>query len=297
MGVSVRVILFFFAHLLLVAQGLQAVSVAEEEIIGRFPVEYHYDADKRLDISAVMNAPFTQAESDLYLHPASGAHWIRFDVTNSNPYRVERFVSYSRNILSTLDFYELDALGKLRAHDAAGMDVPPDSRTIPHHWPTHSLVLGPGETRTLVIRFENQMNTLGKFVIRTPIRFAQDAGVESRIFFLYFGVVLTVIIYALLTWLVLRENIYIFYVLYLLFFNFTMMRISGHTDHFLPPELMVLPYMATPLAFLFFMLFTRQLLSEELKSRVFQWMTKGYMAWRFCSFCPACGSGSCLWTC
>ena len=268
---------FVFLVLLLFACKAWGIDIRNDSPIESFEVGYFYDAQKSLDIDTIGQQHFTQASNDLHLRPAEGAHWIRLALTNRTPVQTERIVSYSRNILSTVDFYELDAKGVLLAHAAAGMNIPPDERVVTHQWPAYPLVLAPGESKTLFVRFENAMNTLGKFAIRTPKQFVQDAGLQATIFSFYYGVVLTVIIYALLIWGALREKIYLFYVIYLGLFNISMMRISGHTDTYLPPEMMIVPYLATPIAFIFFMLFTRQLLESEMKNRVFHWVVRGYI--------------------
>ena len=253
------------------------VDIRSDEPVAHFEMGYLYDGEKQMDIHTVRQQSFTPVPNDINLHPASGAHWLRLEINNPTDKALHRIISYSRNILSRLDFYEVDAGGVLLTHAASGMNTPPEKRIIKHHWPAFPVVLSPHEHKTLLIRFENEMNTLGKFSIRTPEQFYADAALQEKIFTFYFGVILTVIIYTLLIWIALREKIYLFYVGYLILFNFTMMRISGYTDTLLPPEMMIAPYLATPLAFIFFMVFTRLLLGHELQTRWFQRVIYGYI--------------------
>ena len=264
--------------LLLLLSALSGIDLRNDDSIERFEMDYFHDENGSMEIHAVMHQKrFTPITNHPFIKDPSGAHWFKITLTNKTDETTERILSYSQNFIKTFDFYELNDAGYLLRHSESGIYVPVHERSIRHFYPSHQFKLKAGETKHLLVRIEIFFQVYSFVTIKTPVNFVQDNAYLLYFYAFFYGVIVSVIIYNLFIYIKMKENVYLYYISYLLFFTFGLMRINGHTDVILPPELMLLPFLSVPLAFFFFVLFTKELLQNDIPNPSFQYTTKLYM--------------------
>ena len=71
--------------------------------------------------------------------------------------------------------------------------------------------------------------------------------------------------------------------MYLVFFSSWMLHQSGFTHYYLSGDAIRTGYIVVLFTFASFMLFTKELLRNEIQTRLFRWFTNGYLA--FAALC------------
>ncbi len=162
----------------------------------------------------------------------ASAVWAAFRVRNATA--AEWYLEVDNAYLVGVDLYAPAPGGRTR-HVGVGVTDPFSRRpvrTTPFILP---LALKPGQERTFFLRLESNS------VMRFPLRIAtmqtlyETNHVGDVADGIYFGLVITLVIYNLFVFLSLRDKTYLYYVLYILSLGLNVGYIRGYNHQFLVP--------------------------------------------------------------
>lgn len=143
--------------------------------------------------------------------------WTRVTLRNTGPQQVERVLDLGSSLADEADVYVLGPGGHERLHMASGDRRPFASRGEPVRTIATRLILPPGETLTVLMRLAAHD---GLHEIITPTlwaleAFAEHMQTETLIFGLYYGVLVTMMLYNVFLFISTRQSTFGFYVAYI----------------------------------------------------------------------------------
>lgn len=217
------------------------------------------DAGGKMDIAAVQSAPFAPSrQAVVALGVTTDAAWIYFDVVNQTG-RDNWCVEVAAPVLHTVDVYIKDTTGARRMqvtvdnHEFAARPVKVNDLIFPLH-------LAPDTVTRIYLRVTSN-NTL-----RIPVRIAtmeQLYETNHRIDFgngLYFGLMVTLTVYNLFVFLLLKDLTYLYYAGYIFFSAILQLIWNGYLLDFFPGNPFNAVTLACAVAMIFSVLFTNAFL-------------------------------------
>ncbi len=182
---------------------------------------------------------------DLSYGYRSGAIWLLLQVT---PQHSDRWWwQFTYPSLDKLTLYLEDEQGVQQLH--SGDMVPLAQRALVHRQPVFPLDLTAGEVTTLWLRVESQGSMTLQSELLPNSRFVLSTAQSYLAPALYFGALLALAGYNLLLFLVLREKVFLWYVLFVLCFGAGSASLNGLGAIYLWPGLPQLSNQMLPLGF------------------------------------------------
>jgi two-component sensor histidine kinase len=192
-----------------------------------------------------------------------GNHWFRFTAANPAPHPQHYLLEFSEPFSERCDFY-IVRQGGLEIHPN-GLATPLGERSVPTFLPTVSLELAAGERAEVYVRYASRFTAFGTFRLMDKAAYDRAANLYTALFMLYFGAVAIMIVYNLFLFLSLRDVAYGYYVGHAFVFGVWAFLYSGFSLYFIPAEWHYRLHFTTPLAFVFFALYSVTIL--ETRSR------------------------------
>lgn len=193
-------------------------EVQQPGVAGRF-TENHLPGD-------ALNYGFTRS-----------AYWLRFTLRNDSDQALERFLEIAANHLSNLDFYQPDghgALTAIRTGDALAFST----RPYKNRFFVFPLQLAPHSSQVYYLRVHHPTGSVF-FPLRLwePQAFHAYERQDYVSLAWYFGLALGMILFNLLVYLSLREQLYLKYVSFVFFMGSSLLIKSGRAKELLPDGL------------------------------------------------------------
>ncbi len=242
-----------------------------------------HDPSGELDPEAVLQADrFSPKIDDTVLPLREGAYWFKTTICNPGNHPREQIIYENEDIYDAATFFELREDGELLQRYEAGLNVNPADRLIHNYRPAYPLTIEAAACKTVLLKTVSELSYLWPFV-KSPHAFETDNYTILYFYFFFFGVAFSMILYNLFIFIFHRERIYLYYILYLVCFSLWMLHQSGYTHYYLSGEAIRNGYIVTIFTFMSFMFFTKELLRNEIRTRLFDWFTNGYIALMFFS--------------
>ena len=163
------------------------------------------------------------------------AYWLRLSVRNNAYFPVHRMLEIANARLTQVDFYSHDVAGVSTAV-ATGMVTPFASRPYANRFFVFPVDLPPAAERTIYIRV---LSTAPLFVparIWEPGRFHVYERNDYQVQSIYFGMCLAMVLFNLLLFISLRDDIYIYYVSLIICTALSLASLNGLANEYLWPE-------------------------------------------------------------
>lgn len=143
--------------------------------------------------------------------------WTRVTLRNTGPQQVERVLDLGSSLADEADVYVLGPGGHERLHMASGDRRPFASRGEPVRTIATRLILPPGETLTVLMRLaaHDGLHEIITPTLWAPEAFAEHMQTETLIFGLYYGVLVTMMLYNVFLFISTRQSTFGFYVAYI----------------------------------------------------------------------------------
>jgi signal transduction histidine kinase len=267
---------------LLPATHLQAQSVIPTYDVGAPSVQLsNFDMLELIDptksltlieaINAIGDAKLTQS----LIHYANGkaTHWIAFNLYNSSDQTISRVISLTEAHPEIVNLYYQHQ--QQWTELTSGAAIPMSKRPIKNRTAAFKINIQANETARIFLATNST-----KYRFTTDIRvtdsdsFFQQGQLEVALYMLFFGACLSIILYNVFLYSLLREPLYFFYISYALcFFGFTL-SFSGYDLYLHSNTLLHHILEATPIfAGGFFTLFiSRVLNSTSSLPRIHRWL-------------------------
>ena len=163
------------------------------------------------------------------------AFWFYVRIENSGSAEDEWIVESLYPILDQLDFYAVYDDGRI-VHQRAGDSVPFAARSKPHHTANFALDLPTGVSADIFIRVQTTGAVQMPLRLWTEDAFAERISSEQILFGFYYGTLLSLLLYNLLLFMVIRDVNYLFYVLYIGSYGLFQFSLNGLSFQYLWPE-------------------------------------------------------------
>lgn len=160
--------------------------------------------------------------------------WINLRIKNSTPIR-ELLLGSTNTIIDTFELYEIID-GEAFYIQTLGDNLPYDDRKYNTQSFLFELDIEENDTKEYLLKVKSwEQLVLPLFLgYKTPV--LESNALHDMIFGVFFGVMLVLILYNLFIFLSVKDNIYLFYVIYILFITLTQASLNGYTLRFLFPN-------------------------------------------------------------
>lgn len=284
--------LFFFTGLLIANGARAAAFVLSPHLPVETPAHYAFtmeDATGEIKAGAVLDG-----SQDAKFHPqpagrtslgvTSSTWWLRFEAKNPTDAPVAWVFTLPSSMVDLVDIYVMEG-GREKGRFELGDKRPVGASPLSGEGYSVPVTTGPGQTTTIYVRLQN---LLGDgldmyFEVSSPEAFAAH---QLKVW-IFFGVILggglVLFLYNAVIYLVVRDSLYIWYLLYLFFVLLTFVAASGLGQHFIwshegrTSEAM--PPFASSLALIFVVQFSRKFLETKRTWPGIDRLLKGFMAY------------------
>ena len=158
--------------------------------------------------------------------------WLKISITNKSA-TPDLMIDFDQSFLQNIDFYYLDS-GKYKVNQS-GESRPFKSRLVNYHKFVYDVKIPIGATAIYYVRIRSILE------MQMPIFLGKkDAVVENNLnknilFGLFFGIILVMFFYNLFIYFVLKDPIYLYYVVYILVVGLVQTTIEGYCFQYLWP--------------------------------------------------------------
>ncbi|QPI64953.1 diguanylate cyclase [Vreelandella venusta] len=178
------------------------------------------------DVLALSPA-FTPAHhaSDLHFGYTQSDVWLTTQIHNASPLPATWMVKFEYPFLDHVTLYTL----REHASDVqySGIAVPVDERSIAHRQAVFPLMLDGGETVTIYTQVKAAGSKFLSYSLMTPEAFYAQNDQHNFWLATYFGILLTLSVYNLLLFFVLKEHVFLYYALFAFGFTTASLTFNG----------------------------------------------------------------------
>ncbi len=212
-----------------------------------------------------------------------GVVWITFTASNESGKDLNYIYSLNMSLINEVDFFEYKD-GSLLRHVQTGELKPQSTRDVPHRRFAFAINIPNGEKHTYILRLYNDGDSMYlPFSFKEQSLFYDKDFYDSMLMGLYFGILLFIIIFNIFYIVSLRERLYLYYTLYLIFATLFVLNIEGITSRILPDFFAPLQDITTiiyiSLASLGLVLFNSSFFANEDKGRIYPIISKFFIFW------------------
>lgn len=219
------------------AQETFVINKTNQTLYPAIKAEYFEDKGAKLTFREVQKQQFIKnGKTDLNFGYTSSAYWVRLKIkneTNENDWRLLSFIIYH----NLLDFWIEDGKGGWK-HIHTGWKYPYASRqNFEHVGFTFPLDIPKGEERIIYFRLEGIDPFTFPLELIQKEQLAYRYQKENIYYGLYFGILLTMMLYNLFIWFSLRDKNYIYYFFSIFCIFITFASVSGYPFKYLYPDI------------------------------------------------------------
>jgi signal transduction histidine kinase/CheY-like chemotaxis protein len=246
------------------------IADSEQIFLGPY-LEYLEDPDGSYDVSDVTSPPLKgRFRRSRQVSPGFGftssVYWFRFSIKNPSDGERLRFLEIEYPLLDYIELYIPDGRGGFKVYDE-GDRRPFYDRPIPYRNFVFILDIPPGESMSCLLRVKTSSS------LNLPARLYSEAGFidkvesEETALGIYFGILFAMLAYNLILFFTIRESVYLYYVLFVIFYFLFQLDLTGVAFKYLWPEAIGWANNSLPffifVAFLFGTMFTRKILNSR----------------------------------
>ena len=176
-----------------------------------FKVDYLVEkSGKSLGINKISNIHFNKVISNAFSFGyKKNNFWFHLSVFNNTDETKNMVLEITEIIHKQLDLYEVsDTI----IHKKNGLIVPIDEREIKESTPSFPLHFSPYENKELYIHLSSIYAVFGAIHIKTEEQYAYDTQVKKYLYLSFFSAMIMIVVYNLILFFYLRENIYLLYI-------------------------------------------------------------------------------------
>lgn len=163
--------------------------------------------------------------SDLHFGYTQSDVWLTTQIHNASPLPATWMVKFEYPFLDHVTLYTL----REHASDVqySGIAVPVDERSIAHRQAVFPLMLDGGETVTIYTQVKAAGSKFLSYSLMTPEAFYAQNDQHNFWLATYFGILLTLSVYNLLLFFVLKEHVFLYYALFAFGFTTASLTFNG----------------------------------------------------------------------
>jgi diguanylate cyclase (GGDEF)-like protein len=203
-------------------------------------LQYYEDKNGNLTIKQILSGNFdNQFISSTMSAPSFGftksTYWFHFRIKNKNNINNNWYLQLPYPLLDQIDVYHKDRQGNIRATRQGDL-LNFKQRDVNHRTFLFNVTLPEGTSKDIYVRIKTQSSMQAEMIFWESNTFYQENQNTHYLFGIYYGVILSMLIYNLLVFFSIREKIYLYYVSHVLTFSLFQACLNGLTFQFLWPE-------------------------------------------------------------
>ena len=258
------------------SRGGEIVFNGNDLLIGK-SLEIAEDPDSKYNISSLKNLNFVKStEETPNFGLSNSTWWIKFTIHN-NSLEKSMFLELGYPMIHSGDLYYEDEKG-IHTQQISEND-PFYERKFNHQNIIFELNIEKGKSKTYFLKIKEETQIVLPLFVRSQEGFFQASLTSEILTGLYIGILLVMMFYNLFLYFSIREESYLYYVLYILFIGLAQITLTGYGYKLLWPAYPYFNSLATvlfsALSGIFAVLFFRNFLNTKVKTPGFD---KGLLA-------------------
>ncbi len=223
--------LVFFGNSGICARPLTLEDGVERYVLGKH-LEYFEDASNDLSIAEVQSEKLepmfrpSQVETPNFGHTRSSV-WVRVKLKNASQ-RQDWILEVRAQRIETMDIYLLGEGFEQKDHQQDGVYFPFSTRALPARHANFRLHLPPGAETTLFMRAKAAGSMSLPLVLWQPEAFVKTGYREQLVMGIYYGTIVAIFLVNLIAFFVIRDIVFVYYLVYLLVFGLLQFAFNGH---------------------------------------------------------------------
>jgi len=200
---------------------------------------------------------------------SSSAIWLRSSVENIQSSNIESYLEIRYPPLDYIDVYLVDSDSNIVSHTVLGDQIPYDERSIESRVHITPLVLQANQTYQLFIRVKSQSSISIPVYLSSPDAMYEGEHFEQIAIGMFFGLALGLFFYNLFLLIIIRDIVYLYYIVYVLGYTAFMASLDGLLFQFWPDSIIWESrslYMFPMICGIFLSLFCRNVLQTKSQS-------------------------------
>ncbi len=258
-------ILHFLFILLALTYSLSAniILTDDKKMLDDFTLSYLYDASHLLNIDQVSKKEFTKTtRSQFSFGYVNGTTWYKLTLTNKS-HSEEYVLSFLEAFSDGLNLYHEENDSFVKSEN--GLLVPLDKREYYDSYPTFSLKIKKGETKTYYIEAFSKFSSAGEFIIYEHKTYSSKGKpLLIALYMFYFGSLIMVIFFNLFLSITNKDRLFSYYTAYIFFYTMFVFVASGFDLYLGYEHLHGVFHIVSPLLVAFLILFSSYFLQTKL---------------------------------
>ncbi|GLU52011.1 hypothetical protein Dfri01_14720 [Dyadobacter frigoris] len=244
----------------------------KKTVAGKF-IEIYEDGSNKKTLSEIDSSQFVRSSVDTPNFGLSkSAFWVKLSIKNHTKEEII-LLELASPMIDLCQLYSGETRKLLQSNSE---NLPFRQRKINDPNLIFELKVSPGETKTFFLKILASEQLILPLIINSPKEFYQDSLNKEILAGIQIGILLVMILYNLFIYFSVKEESYLYYVLYILFIGLTQLTLSGYTYKYLWPDTPAfnnLAYVMFPaLAGIFTILFIKNFLHTSVKSPILHHM-------------------------
>lgn len=169
---------------------------------------------------------------------SSSTYWLMFELSNhglgDDSTSMQRLLEVSYPPLDRITLYYFDSQGNLQQIES-GDTLPFHSRPIVHTGYVFPLEINMGETRRFLLQVNSQGSLRVPMTLWEPDYFHEQTRSMMLLHGIYFGIVALMFVYNLILFLFIRDQTYLYYIVYIAALTFFQSNYTGFAFQYLWP--------------------------------------------------------------
>lgn len=200
------------------------------------------DTEARFTLADVMQAPLSgrfrhnaNAAATLSYGYTGSAYWLRLNLHNDSSVAVEKMLSVNYGLISDIRFYQVGPDGRYQEIQT-GLQKPFSSRAHASRLFVFPLTVAAHGEQSVYVRVQSNIALLIPAQLWPPATFHDNERNEYAVQIAYVGMVLAMLLFNLLLAIILREPIYLRYIVYMACMALAICSENGLTAQYLWPD-------------------------------------------------------------
>lgn len=197
---------------------------------------YYQDASSKLSIDDVLKKDsfILNPQPVTNLGISNSAVWVKLKIRNESSQSNLLFgISYP--ILDEVELFEIGDSG-IVSIGKMGDQLPYSKRVYDHQHFLFDISIPTHETRTYILRAKTWEQMVLPLFVGTPKVVMESNLTQDLIFGIFFGIMLSLVLYNLFIYFTVKDSSYLFYVTYIFLISLTQACLNGYTLRFLFPD-------------------------------------------------------------
>lgn len=164
----------------------------------------------------------------------NSTYWVKMQIRN-NSNNEKLYLELGTPMWDTCNMYEVGESGPAYVETISSSQSF-FSRNIKHPNPVFDLNIAPGKSKEYLLKLKTNELTIVPLILYEPISFLESSMIRELIAGIHIGVLMVMMFYNLFVYFSIKEETYLYYVLYILFIGLTQTTLFGYTFKYFWPN-------------------------------------------------------------